>query len=187
MEKETPSIIARYPEDRPLEADEGSWWVLHAKPNCEKMMAAYLLNRGIGYYLPIVRKTVKYGNLGRTRIEETPLFRGYLCFALDRKRHNLLYDSKKFVRIIKVEDQAGFVRQMAAVSKMIETTEDLLVRPGLVPGKRVAILSGPMAGTEGVLLHYKSGKHLAVSVEMFNQTVMVRLDPLTDLEPLERT
>jgi len=45
-------------------------------------------------------------------------------------------------------------------------------------------VSGPMAGHEGVIVRQREKRHLALSVKMFNQTVLVRLDPETMLEPL---
>ena len=178
------TIPARYPEDRSLEEDLGSWWVLHIKPNCEKKVATYLLNRNISYYLPLFQKQTRVGYFKRTRTKEVPLFSGYLCFALDRRRHDLLYDTKKFVRIIRVEDQERFVRELQAVARAVETGSDLVVRPGIVPGKRVLILSGPLEGTEGVVVKYRNQRQISLSVQMFNQSVLVNLDPFTELESL---
>jgi transcription antitermination factor NusG len=180
--KET--VKARYPEDRPLDDDLGAWWVMHVKPNCEKQVAKYLFNRNISYYLPLYERKTKVGYWGRIRTNIVPLFSGYLCFALDRERHNLLYDTKKLVRIIKVDDQERFVNELQAISRAIETGEDLHVKPGLVPGRRVLILSGPLEGTEGVVVHRRAERQLALSVQMFNQSVLVKLDPWTKIEPL---
>jgi transcription antitermination factor NusG len=180
--KET--VKARYPEDRPLDEDLGAWWVMHVKPNCEKQVATYLLNRSISYYLPLYERKTKVGYWNRIRTNIVPLFSGYLCFALDRERHNLLYDTKKLVRIIKVDDQERFVNELQAISRAIETGEDLLVKPGFMPGRRVLILSGPLEGTEGVVIHRRKERQLALSVQMFNQSVLVKLDPWTKIEPL---
>ena len=46
------------------------------------------------------------------------------------------------------------------------------------------ILSGPLEGAVGVVLRKRTSKQLALSVEMFNQTVLVKLDPYTDVEIL---
>ncbi len=178
------AVKARHPEDRPLDEDLGAWWVVHVKPNCEKQVATYLLNRNISYYLPLHQRKTKVGYWGRTRTTEVPLFSGYLCFALDRERHNLLYDTKKLVRIIKVDDQERFVKELHAIARAIETGEDLLVKPGLVPGRRVLILSGPLEGTEGVVVRRRTERQLALSVQMFNQSVLVKLDSWTKIEPL---
>ncbi|HMK36031.1 MAG TPA: UpxY family transcription antiterminator [Desulfomonilaceae bacterium] len=178
------AVQTRYPADRSLDEDLGAWWVMHIKPNCERKVAAYLLSRNISYYLPLHKRRQKIGYYGRIRETEVPLFSGYLCFALDKEKHALLYDTKKFVRIIKVEDQQGFVQELNAISRAIETGEDLLVQPGLVPGKRVLILSGPMEGIEGVVVKRRLERQLALSVKMFNQSVIVRLDPNTKVETL---
>jgi len=176
------SIPARFPPDRDLEEDLGLWWVIHAKPNCERQIATYLLNRSISYFLPLYLKKTRYGNLGRVRTNEVPLFSGYLCFALDKQQHSLLYDTKKIVRLIKVDDQETFVRELKNVTAVVKTQEDVQVRAGLVPGRRVLILDGPLAGAEGVVVKRQGSRHLALSVHMFNQTVLVKLDPLTRVE-----
>jgi transcription antitermination factor NusG len=84
---------------------------------------------------------------------------------------------------MEVEDQQGFVDELNAVARAIETQEYLAVHPGLVPGKEVRILSGPLQGLEGILVQRKADKQLALSVKMFSQTVLVKLDPFTKLEP----
>jgi transcription antitermination factor NusG len=177
------TVPARFPEDRPLDEDLGCWWVMHIKPNCEKKVAAYLRNRNISYYFPLYKEKRTIGYFRATKVIEVPLFRGYLCFALDKHEHNLLYDTGKFVKIIKVDDQEGFVKELSAVAKALETGNELIPRPGLVPGKKVIISSGPLEGAEGVILGRRHGRQLALSVRMFNQTVLVRLDALTSVEP----
>lgn len=175
-------IPTRYPGDRSLDQDLGSWWVLHIKPNCEKKVASYLLNRKVSYYFPLYRQKSRVGYFKRFKTTEVPLFRGYLCFALPKKDHHLLYGSEKLVRIIEVEDQERFVRELQAVAKAVETGDDLSLQPGLVPGQKCLILSGPLEGTEGIVVKRRDGKQLALSVQMFNQTVLVKLDPLTELK-----
>jgi len=146
------------------------------------MIAAYLLKRNISYYFPLYEKHTRVGYFRRIRTNIVPLFRGYLCFALEKENHNLLYDTKKFVRIITVHDQESFVNELNAVAKAMKTGVELMVRPGVVPGKRVYIASGPLEGSEGVVVGGRT-KQLALSVQMFNQSVLLKLDPLTKLEP----
>ncbi|MBI5571420.1 MAG: hypothetical protein HY914_15865 [Desulfomonile tiedjei] len=180
--KET--IPTRYPDDRSLDADLGAWWVMHIKPNCEKKMASYLMTRNVSYYFPTYTRKTRVGNLGRMRLAAVPVFKGYICFALSKEDHHLLYGTDKLVRIIKVEDQESFVKELSAVARAIASGEHLAIRGGLVPGKRVLILAGPLEGTEGVVVGKPQVRQLALSVEMFNQTVLVRLDPLTPVEVL---
>ncbi|MEI7450985.1 MAG: transcription termination/antitermination NusG family protein [Desulfomonile sp.] len=177
-------VPSRYPYERPIEEDLGSWWVLHVKPNCEKLVATYLMHRDISFYLPLYNRKERVGYFQRIRTTEVPIFRGYLCFALEREQHNLLYDTKKLVRIIKVTDQERFVQELQSVDKALRSDQNLTLRPGLVPGARVMILSGPLQGAEGVVVRRRRETQLAVSVTMFNQSVLVKLDPLTKIELL---
>ncbi|MDQ1240458.1 MAG: hypothetical protein QG577_2644 [Thermodesulfobacteriota bacterium] len=175
----------RYPESRPLGEDQGLWWVIHTKPNCEKMIATYLYNRGISYYLPLYRKKERIGYFRRIRVVEIPLFRGYVCMALEKEQHHLLYDSKKWVKLIKVGDQIQFLGELEAIEKAISEEAELIVRPGLVPGRKVLVQSGPLKGLEGVLLKRRSGTQLGLKATLFNQTVHIKLDAFTKLEALD--
>lgn len=177
-------IPSRFPEDRSLEDDVGNWWVMHVKPNCEKMVARYFLNRSISYYLPLYERQRRTGYFKRVRTAMMPLFGGYICFALEKSDHKLLYDSKKFVRIITVDDQEAFVSELSAVSRAIASGEELSVQPGLVPGRKVLILSGTLEGTEGVIVRRGGHRKLVLSVQMFNQSVVLNLDPVTMIEAL---
>jgi len=178
-------IPRRFPEDRSLREDHGQWWVLHTKPNCERIVATYLYNRGIGYYLPLYKKKERIGYFRRIRVREVPLFSGYVCVALEKERHHLLYDSKKWVRIIKVQDQTQFLEELEAIDRAIEEEVDLVVRPGLVPGRKVLVRSGPLTGLEGILLKRRGANQLGLKATLFNQSVHIRLDAFTKLEALE--
>lgn len=175
----------RFPETRPLQEDQGLWWVIHTKPNCEKMIATYLYKRGISYYLPLYRTKERIGYFRRIRVVEIPLFRGYVCMALEREEHHLLYDSKKWVRIIKVGDQIQFLGELEAIERAISEEAELVVRPGLVPGRKVMVQSGPLKGLEGILLKRRSGTQLGLKATLFNQTVHIKLDAFTKLEALD--
>ena len=75
------------------------------------------------------------------------------------------------------------LKKLTAVARAIETGEELLIQPGLVPGRKVYIASGPLEGAEGVIVGRRH-KQLALSVQMFNQSVLVKLDQFTKVEVL---
>jgi transcription antitermination factor NusG len=54
--------------------------------------------------------------------------------------------------------------------------------PFLVPGRRVRVKSGPLAGVEGTILRRKGKMRLVVSVEAIQRSIIFDLDA-TDLEP----
>jgi transcription antitermination factor NusG len=178
------SIPQRYPEDRPLEADLGLWRVLHVKSNWEKKVAAYLMGKNISYYLPSLKMRISVAYRRCTRVTEVPLFRGYVCYALERDEHHHLYGSGMFVRILQVDDQERFVKELLGIGRALQSQNELILRPGVYPGKRVVILSGPLKGTEGVVVDSGPRRSLALSVKMFNQTVLVKIDPFTEVRAI---
>lgn len=178
------NIPSRYPVDRSLEDDLGLWWILHVKPNREWKLANYLLHHEISYYFPLYDRKTIVGYFRREKITQAPLFRGYLCFALERENHSFLYESHDFVKIIPINDQDKFVRELQSVSKALETGKDLLVKQGILKGRKVMVSSGPLQGAEGVVLGRSKKGRFAITVEMFNRTVIVNVDPFTDLELL---
>ena len=95
-----------------------------------------------------------------------------------------MFDTHDFVRIIQIKEQNSFVKELQSVSKVLEVEQDLLVKPGLLKGRRVVVTSGPLQGVEGIVVGRSNKGRFAITVEMFNRTVIVNVDPLTDLEIL---
>ncbi len=179
------NIPSRFPEGKPLEEDAGLWWVLHSKPNREWKLANYLLHHEISYYMPIYDRKIRVGGFQRERTTKAPLFKGYLCFALDREKHWRLYDTHDFARIVEIKEQNSFVKELQSVSRALEADQDLLVKPGILKGRRVLVVSGPLQGVEGLIVGRSNKGRFAITVEMFNRTVIVNVDPFTDLEIMQ--
>jgi transcription antitermination factor NusG len=175
-------VPSRFPVDRPIEDDTNRWWVLQSKPNRDWKLATYLRNREISYYMPLYDRRIKFGSFGRERVVKAPLFKGYLCVALDRERHSLLYDSHDFAKIIEVKDQATFVKELQSVSRVTTTEQDLQVKEGVLKGRTALITSGPLKGVEGIVVSRAKKGKFAISISMFNRTLILNVNPFTDLE-----
>lgn len=178
-------VYCRYPEDRSIAEDMGRWWALHVKPNREWRMASYLMHKNISYYLPIYEHKRRFGYPPREKITLRPLFRGYICFALHKDKHAILYNSHDFVRIIEVPNQEQFIRELESVSIALKVGKDLFVRSGLARGKKVYVTNGPFKGVEGVVTRHSKKGQIAISVEMFNRTVMINLDEFTTVDVVD--
>jgi transcription antitermination factor NusG len=55
--------------------------------------------------------------------------------------------------------------------------------PFLTAGRRVRVLSGPLAGAEGILMRRKNDCRVVLSLELIQRSVAVETD-IADLEPL---
>ena len=174
-------IPSRFPADRSIEDDMGRWWVLQTKPNRDLKLAKYLLKQEISYYMPLHDQKIRYGALRKEKVLRGPLIKGYLCVALDKTSHNRLYNSHDFARIIEVKDQSNFVKELQSLSRVTEAEQDLDVRPGVLKGRPAFVVSGPLKGVEGIVLNRVRKGHFAISVEMFSRTVVLNVNPRTNL------
>ncbi len=144
------------------EDDFARWWVLHTKPRAEKSLARKLLVRGAGFFLPMYQRQWRTG--GRLRESFLPLFPGYLFLRGDEDTRRLALETNLIVRCLHVEDQSRLHADLAQVHQLIEHGSVLSPEERLVPGTRVEIISGPLAGTEGTIL--RRGKRLKFYVEV---------------------
>lgn len=175
-------IPSRFPTDRSIADDIGNWWVLQTKPNRDLKLARYLMKQDIGYYMPLYDQKIKYGSLGRVRVVRAPLMKGYLCVALEKGNHKQLYNSHDFAKIIEVKDQVSFVKELQSLHIVSENEQDLEVKTGLLKGRSAHIVSGPLKGVHGIVLNRVRKGLFAISVPMFNRTVVLNVNPSTSLE-----
>src|SRR5262245_27833929 len=59
----------------------GQWWVAHTRARNEKALAWEMARRDVGYFLPMIRRTIFSG--GRRRRSLVPLFPSYVFLSGD--------------------------------------------------------------------------------------------------------
>jgi len=172
---------ARYPGNRPLEADLGRWAVAHVKSRQEKAFAFDLTDSGISYYLPMVENRIRRRDNGKIRKSFLPLFPGYVALALDREQWSGLYSTRRVANIIAVDDQERFVRELAQVQRALDSEVPVALEPAFALGRPVRVKSGAMQGLVGEVLSVRGQNVFVIRVHMFQQAVRVTLD-VADLE-----
>ena len=160
----------------------GTWWVAHTKSRFEKAFAFDLERLGIGYFLPMVRKTRIAG--GKRRQVMLPLFPSYVFFCgdVDARYNALLTD--RLCQTIEVHDQEGLVNELSALEKALAGKADLDPYPFAAVGTRCRIRSGPFMGLEGVVVSRNGVARLVLGVSILGQGAVLEID--TDLlEPTD--
>jgi transcription antitermination factor NusG len=177
--------VCRYPEGRSLDDDLGRWTVAYVKSRQEKALASDLARRGVPYFLPMTEKRVRRRDNGKIRKSVIPLFPGYVSIALPGSEWNLAYGTHRVVRLIPVEEQAAFVRELRQVERLLEARAMIEPAPAFSPGQPVRVHSGPMMGLEGEVVRQQGETLFIIRVHLFQQAVKVELDEAY-LEPLTR-
>ena len=159
------------------------WYAAYTCANHERRVAEQLVERGVVNFLPQYESVRKWKDR-RVRLQ-MPLFPGYVFV------HLALQNRLRVLQIPGVACLVGFAGKPAAVPQeelaMVRGFLNQGLRaephPLLTNGRRVRLKSGPLAGTQGILLRRKGNFRLVISIEFIQRAVAVDVDAV-DVEPL---
>jgi transcription antitermination factor NusG len=157
------------------------WLVCHTRPRCEKKFAALLAAEGFTHYLALVGSVRRYG--ARTKRFTKPLFPGYVFAEVPVAKTPRLYQQDLLARIIPIEDEAKFLRQLADVRAIVSSGLELSLMPLLAKGRRARIIGGPLHGLEGLIDDPANPQGVVLAVDVLQQGLRVKI-PAEQLRPL---
>jgi len=170
---DNPAILT--PEAQSLTELNGTWWVAHTKARFEKAFAWDMFNHGIGYFLPMREKIIFSG--GRKRHVMVPLFTSYVFICGTELDRYTALTTNRLCQTIEVADQDGLIEELASVEKALLSKAIIDHYPHLPVGRRCRIVSGPMMGTEGVVIERKNAKaRMVIEVIILGQGAVVEID-----------
>jgi transcription antitermination factor NusG len=152
----------------------GLWWVAHTRPRNEKALVLALTTGGVYGYLPLAQRVTRSRATGRASRSIAPVFTGYVFVMLateDDRRRVLATD--RVANLIRVLDQRGLVRELRHIQHVLALRTPFDWGPKLEQGDWARVLSGPLAGVEGVVVRPARGARLALNVRMLSQSVIV--------------
>ncbi len=155
-------------------AATGSWWVLHTRPRQEKALARQLRQREVGYYLPLWTKRTRIR--GKLVPAHLPLFPGYLFLFADTAQLMQALSTHRVARHLEVVDQARLWHDLRQLERLMASGMPITPERALVPGARVEIRSGPLAGLRGVIARSVSGQRFIVEVDFIQRGASVLLE-----------
>jgi transcriptional antiterminator RfaH len=166
-------------EELPTELEGRTWWVLQTRPRQEKSLARDLLDRQVGFYLPLLERS----NVIRGRVfqSQIPLFPGYVFLLGDDQERLTALTTHRVVRPLAVGDQARLWHDLRHLHRLLLSGEPITPEQRLIPGMLVEIITGPLAGLQGKVLRLDSRRRFVVGVEFMQQGVSVLLDDCTQV------
>ena len=178
-----------FPHDvltRPASSDDAhsrrcAWWLAHTKPRQEKSLAADLLAREVGFYLPLItRKSI---NRGRTRATRISLFPGYVFVCGNDEDRLLALKTNRVLAAHRVPDGEQLREDLLRFAELISLNAPLLPEARLVEGNRVRVKAGPFRDKEGVVIRRNGKTRLLVAVNYLQQGASLEIDDCL-LEPI---
>jgi transcription antitermination factor NusG len=157
------------------ETQVANWYAVYTSVNQERKVATRFEQRGIEFYLPLYRTIRRRSD--RQVVLSLPLFPGYIFAHIPLGERRRVLETPRVVRL------AGDYGRPLAVSE----EEIALLRRGLsgqvhaephkylTEGCRVRVVNGPFEGTEGILLRYRRGTRVAVSLRVIMQSFTIEV------------
>jgi len=150
------------------------WWVAHLRSRQEKVLARYLREYEIPFYLPQMQKRIRRS--GRTFVSYLPLFSGYVFFRGGRDEKLRALKSNVIVNVLEPSDQAEIAAELKQLHELQLTEAELVPHPFVAPGDTVLITEGAFQGYRGVVLKERGVTRLIVSVSFIRQSVALEID-----------
>lgn len=170
-----PREIDVFPDDLfTLPAGDYPWGVAHVRSRQEKVLARYLVQNGIPFYLPLT--DVRRKRAGRVLVSHVPLFPGYVFHRAPQERRDLLWRSDVVASLIAVSDHQQLTTELEQLRRLQLAGADLKPYHELMPGEVVRIAEGAFAGYSGVVVRGKGYDRLVVRVSLLKQAVSVEFD-----------
>lgn len=113
------------------------------------------------------------------------LFPGYVFVNLDLRNRLRVLDTPGVLRFVTFQGHPAPVNdsEIEALSSSLGRGTKAEPHPYLQRGRRVRVVRGPLAGTEGILVRRKERFRLVLSIDLIMRSVMVDVDE-ADVEPL---
>ncbi len=152
----------------------GRWRIAKTKSRREKALADFLAGRGIGYYLPMVKK--RQAGTKRVRYSLMPVFAGYLFFKCSDQQRYEAFTSNHIAGVIDVTDEAQLLRDLGQVQKAISLDAPVYPYDFIRTGEEVLIKSGPLKGLQGVVHRKDKNYRLILNVNCLMQALAVDIE-----------
>jgi transcription termination/antitermination protein NusG len=159
-----------------MEPQRVSWFALQVRTRQEPGVEAFLGEQGYEMFLPLYKTRKRWSD--RVKKVETALFPGYLFCRFDPQDRLPILTAPGVIRIagynrapVPVEDY-----EIAAIQALMASGLPNQPWPFLGLGDRVRIEAGPLRGHEGVLVEFKGGHRLVLSIALLQRSVAVEID-----------
>ncbi len=159
------------------------WYALYTCSRHEKQVAAQLQQRNIEFFLPLYVSVRRWKDR-RVKLQ-LPLFPSYLFVHTPLERRFEVLNLPGAVRFVAFNGRPAALSSADLLKLRVGLAEGISAQPHpyLKVGWRVRLRSGPLAGTEGILLRHKDHFRLVVSIDLIMRSVAVEVDA-ADVEPI---
>jgi len=158
------------------EARTEHWYAAYTCSRYEKCVARQLEERRVECFLPLYRSWRRWKD--RRKQLDLALFSGYVFVRIALPERLRVLEVPGVVRLVSVNGQPVPLpeQDIEALRNALEQRIYAEPHPYLRIGRRVRILHGPLAGTQGILVRKKDKFRVVISLEVLMRSVVVEVD-----------
>jgi transcriptional antiterminator NusG len=166
----------------PSDPGESRWFAACTSPRHEKHVSQQMERRGIQNFLPLYKSIRRWKD--RRKELDLPIFPGYLFVRIARRERLNVLQLPGVVRLVSFQGRPAPLpdAEIEMLQRQFSQNSGLHPHPFLSAGRRVRVHSGPMAGTEGILVRKKDKFRVVLSIELIQRSVAMEIDQI-DIEP----
>ena len=159
-----------------LDSCELAWYAVYTYPRHEKLVNHQLEVRGIGSFLPLYRGVRQWKD--RRKQVELPLFPSYVFVQIAPQSRLRVLELPGVVRFVSFNGVPVALpeQELEVLRNGLEQHIYAEPHPYLRVGRRVRVVRGPLAGSEGILVRKKHQFRLVISIDLIMRSVAVEVD-----------
>ena len=152
------------------------WYAAYTNANHEKSVAAQFSVRAVEHFLPQYESLRRWKD--RQKKLQLPLFPGYVFVKLALRDRLQVIQVPGVVRLVGFGEQPVPLADAEVEGLREALAGGLCAEPHrfLKTGQRVRIVSGPLAGREGILKRWKGDMRVLLSIELIQRSILIDVD-----------
>lgn len=164
--------------------DAEQWFAIEVRFHHEKVVARLLEAKGFSSFSPTYEDDEKVG--GKGRAAEKSLFPGYVFGRFNLRYRMPILTTPGVYRIVGYGRTPSPIapEEISAILGVVKANVPAEPYEFLQTGKRVRIVSGPLAGVEGLLVETRSSCRMILSVSLIQRSIRIEVDRAA-LRPIE--
>jgi transcription antitermination factor NusG len=104
------------------------------------------------------------------------VFPSYLFFVASETQRYRAMTTNRIANTLAVPRQEQLIAQLRSLHRVLLARADFVRSRGIRSGRWARIVSGPLAGVEGVVRQWRSPLRIALNVDILGQAVSVETD-----------
>lgn len=152
------------------------WFALQVRCRREACVAAHLAGQGHECFLPSYKSVRRWSD--RTKELEQPLFPGYLFSRFDFQQRRPLLTTPGVKKIVGIGSTPTPVEdsELEAIRQALASGLPNQPWPFIQIGQKVRVTYGSLHNLEGILIHFKGGHRVVLSVTLLQRSVAIEVD-----------